>query len=84
MVWLCIFLACVTTISFLFSDVLVFTELTKGEQELLAEIRQKKMQLMLEIQVLQSYSVTFVSKILIVFKTLNTRFWEYDASICNL
>jgi len=27
------------------------TELTKGEQELLAEIRQKKMQLLLEIQV---------------------------------
>jgi len=30
---------------------LLFTELTKGEQELLAEIRQKKMQLLLEIQV---------------------------------
>jgi len=32
--------------------VYIFAELTKGEQELLAEIRQKKMQLLLEIQVM--------------------------------
>ena len=37
-------------IYFFLSDAL-FTELTKEEQELLTEIRQKKMQLLLEIQV---------------------------------
>jgi len=34
-----------------------FAELTKADQELLAEIRQKKMQLLLEIQVFITFGI---------------------------
>jgi len=40
---------------------LCFAELTMGEQDLLAEIRQKKMQLLLEIQVFIAFeNVTYL------------------------
>jgi len=46
---------------FLLLHDLCFAELTKGEQDLLAEIRQKKMQLLLEIQVFITFgNVTYL------------------------